>query len=105
MKSEKYLATPVLRASIIAVRALAYCAEDHCSRAKGWALAHCPPSREWAPGGNTVEIKAARKGAGHSTSHNRWPRTSVPSNRHFPNVRVVYGTYLYRAPSQLAFSV
>ena len=36
-----------------------------------------------------------RKGTGHFTSQSRWPMTSVHSNRHFPNVRIVYGTYLY----------
>ena len=30
----------------------------------GWTLAHCLPSSEWGPGGNTREIKAARKGTG-----------------------------------------
>ena len=30
-------------------------------RAIGWTLAHCPPSSEWGPGGNTEEIKAVRK--------------------------------------------
>ena len=37
-------------------------------RTNGWTLAHCPPSSEWGPGGNTGEIKAARKGTGHPTS-------------------------------------
>ena len=37
-------------------------------RANGWTLAQCPPSNEWGPGGNTGEIKAARKGTGHPTS-------------------------------------
>jgi len=31
-------------------------------------LAHYSPSSEWAPGGNTGEIKAARKGTDHSIS-------------------------------------
>ena len=60
-------------------------------RANVWTLAHCPPSSELKPGGNTGEIKATRKGTGHPTSQSRWPRTSVLSNRHFPNV----WTYLY----------
>ena len=38
-------------------------------RVSGWVLAHCPPSGEWGPGGNTGEIKAARKGTGHPTLH------------------------------------
>ena len=64
-------------------------------RANGWALANCPPSSEWGPGGNTKEIKAARKGTGLPTSQSRWPRTSVFSSRHFPNVWIVYGIYVY----------
>ena len=32
-------------------------------------LAHCSPSSKWVPGGNTGEIKAARKGTGHPSSH------------------------------------
>ena len=32
-------------------------------------LAHCSLSSEWEPGGNTGEIKAARKGTGHPTLH------------------------------------
>ena len=32
-------------------------------------LAHCSPSSKWVPGGNTGEIKAARKGIGHPTLH------------------------------------
>ena len=82
-----------LWASSIAVRALAYYAEDHGSdppRPNGWTLAHCPPSSEWGPGGNTGEIKAARKGTGHPTSQNRWPKTSVLSNRH----SLKYGSYM-----------
>ena len=35
-------------------------------RANGWLPARCPPSSE--PGGNTGEIKAARKETGHPTS-------------------------------------
>ena len=31
-------------------------------------LAHCSPCSEWVPGGNTGEIKAARKGTGHLTA-------------------------------------
>ena len=58
-------------------------------RAYGWMLAHCPPSSEWGPGGNTGEIKAARKGTDHPTSKSRWPRTSVLSNRSSPT----YGSY------------
>ena len=49
----------------------------------GWKLANCPPGSKWRPGENTGEIKAARKGTGHPTSQYRWP-----------NVRIVYGTYL-----------
>jgi len=32
-------------------------------------LAHCSPSSEWAPGGNSVEVKVARKGTIHPTSY------------------------------------
>ena len=53
-------------------------------RAKGWALAQCPPNSERGPSGNTGEIKAARKGTGHPTSQSRWSRTNVLSNGHFP---------------------
>ena len=59
-------------------------------RANGWTLAHCPPSSEWGPGGNTGEIKAARTGTGHPTSKSRWPRASFLSNRHSPT----YGSYM-----------
>ena len=40
----------------------------------------CPPCRrhcKWVPGGNTGEIKAARKGTGYPTSQSRWLSTSV----------------------------
>ena len=50
--------------------------------ANGWTLAHCPPSSEWGPGGNTEEIKAARKGTGHPTSQSGWLMTNILSNRH-----------------------
>ena len=66
----------------------------HPPRTIGWKLAHCPPSCKRGPGGNTGEIKAARKGTGHPTSQCRWPRTSVLSNRHFSYVRIAYETYL-----------
>ena len=56
-------------------------------------LAHCSPSSKWVPGGNTGEIKAARKGAGHPTllrentqdkcTQERTLILSVLSNRHF----------------------
>ena len=59
-------------------------------RAIGWTLAHCPPSSEWGPGGNTGEMKAARKGTGHPTSKSRLLSTSVLSNRHPPT----YGSYI-----------
>ena len=32
-------------------------------------LAYCSPSSERVPGGNSGEIKAAREGTGHPTSH------------------------------------
>ena len=32
-------------------------------------LAHCSPNREWVPGGNTGEIKVARRGTGDPTSY------------------------------------
>ena len=35
------------------------------------------PEANWVPGGNTGEIKAARKGTGHPTSQSRWLSTSV----------------------------
>ena len=60
----------------------------------GWKLALCPPSSKWGPGGNTGEIKAARKGTGHPTSQCRWPMTKVPLQA-LTNVRIVFGTYLY----------
>ena len=59
-------------------------------RTNGWKLSHCPSSSKWGPCGNTGEIKAARKGTGHSTSQCWWPRTSVLSNRHSP----AYGSYM-----------
>ena len=39
------------------------------TRCPDWTLAHCSPSSKWVPSGNTREIKAARKGTGHPTSH------------------------------------
>ena len=36
-------------------------------------LAHCSPSSEWVPGGNTKETKTVRKGTGHPTSHANGP--------------------------------
>ena len=59
-------------------------------QAYGWMLAHCPPSSEWGPGGNTGEIKVARKGTGHPTLKSWWPRASVLSNRH----SLMYGLYM-----------
>ena len=59
-------------------------------RTNGWTFAHCPPSSQWGPGGNTGEIKAARNGTGHPTSQSRWLRTSVLSNRH----SLTYGSYM-----------
>ena len=32
-------------------------------------LTHCSPSNKWVPCGNTGEIKVAKKGIGHPTSH------------------------------------
>ena len=32
-------------------------------------FAHCSPSGEWTPGGNTGEIEAARNGTGHPIPH------------------------------------
>ena len=32
-------------------------------------LAHYSPKSEWVPGGNTGEIKVARKGTGNPNSH------------------------------------
>ena len=87
--------------SNIAVRALACCGEDHGSSStssNGWIPAHYPPSSEWGPGGNTGEIKAARKGSGHPTSQSRWPRTSVLSNRHSPT----YGSVTGHTPLSLS---
>ena len=57
---------------------------------KGWALAHCPPSSKWGPGGDTGEMKAAMKGTGYPTSQSRWPRTSVLSNGQYP----MYESYM-----------
>ena len=59
-------------------------------RTNGWTFAHCPSSSEWRPGGNTGEIKAARKETGHPTSKSRWLRTSVLFNKHSPT----YGSYM-----------
>ena len=38
-------------------------------RGLGGKLAHCSPSSEWVPGGNTGVIEAARKGTGRPTSY------------------------------------
>ena len=58
-------------------------------------FAHCPSSSKLAPGGNTGEVKAARKGTGYPASLCRWLRRSVLSNRHSPTYGIVYGTNLY----------
>ena len=63
-------------------------------RTNSRTLTDCPSSSEWGPGRNTEDIQAVRKGTGHPTSESQWPRTSVLSNRHFPNIRIVYGTYI-----------
>ena len=39
------------------------------TRCPGCMLAHCSSSSKWVPGGDTGEIKAARKGTGHPTSN------------------------------------
>ena len=80
------------------VRGLVYCAKDprfetYFELRVGRSL--FPPSSEWGPGGKNGEIKAARKGTGHPTSKSQWSKTSVLSNKHFSNVRIVYGTYFY----------
>ncbi|XP_060769442.1 uncharacterized protein LOC132873589 isoform X6 [Neoarius graeffei] len=58
-----------------------------------------------AVNGDLVEtlgkLKVARKGNGHPTSLCRWPRTNALSNRHSPNVRIVYGTPLCFASNQV----
>ena len=54
-------------------------------------LAHYSPSSEWIPGGNTEEIKAARKGTGHPTSHADGSGC-VPSLTGTPLRTEVYGT-------------
>ena len=80
-------------ASSIAVRALAYCAEDHGSRPtfNQWLdVRSLPTQQRMGPGRNTGEIKAARKVTDHPTSQNRWLRTSVLSNRHSPT----HGSYM-----------
>ena len=53
-----------LRPSSIAVRALSYCAEDPQFETNLELRANCAPSSKWGPGGNTGEIKAARKVTG-----------------------------------------
>ena len=85
-------------ASDIAVRGLPTAAKITARdppRAIVWTLDHCPSSSEWESSRNTGEIRAARKGTGHSTSQSRWPRTSVHCNRHLTNVRIVYEAYPY----------
>ena len=49
-------------------------------------LAHCSSSSELVPGGNTGEIKGARKGTGHPNSHA--DGISVLSNRHSLRTKV-----------------
>ena len=62
---------------------LVYCVEDPrlegTLQAKGWALPHCSPSSEWVPGGDTGEIKAARKEPATLPHIAEGPETS---NRH-----------------------
>ena len=76
----------------------------HASRAEGlrfesdpmpWLNARscCSPSSKWAPGGNTEEIKAARKGTGHPTSHTGGSG-EVSSLTGTPLRTKVYGTTL-----------
>ena len=71
------------------------------SRVKVWMVAHCPPSM--GPGGDTGELKAARKGTNYPTSWSQQPMTSVISNRHFHNVGIVY--WIYRNNSISRFQI
>ena len=66
-----------------AARALAYCAKDQCSEPtwNQWLEARLLSTLQQR---GTRAIKAARKGAGHPTSEDRWPRTSVLSIRYSP---------------------
>ena len=59
-------------------------------RTNGCKPAHCLPSSKWVPGGNTEEIKTARKGTGHLNSQCWWPMTIVLSNTYSPK----YGSYM-----------
>ena len=54
----------------------------HSSSFKSFTRNHCPLSSKWGPGGDTVEMRVARRIAHHSTPQSRWPRKSVLSNRH-----------------------
>ena len=57
-------------------------------------LAHCSPSSKWVHVVSTGEIKSARKGTGHPTSHCRWLRISVLST--YKSV----GDYFYKSERQ-----
>ena len=47
-------------------------------------LAHCPLSSKWVPGGNTVELEAAKSGPSYPASLYRLPKINVLSVRHSP---------------------
>ena len=59
-------------------------------------LAHCPPSSEWVPGGNTGEAKGGEE--------RNWPpyltmlaaQDKCPSHGHSPTYGIVHGTHLYK---------
>ena len=76
-------------ASSIAVRALAYRAEDPRleTNLEPWVgrSLNAHPAANGGPGGNTGE----EKNCGYPTSQSRWPRTSVLSSRRCPNVWIV----------------
>ena len=47
-------------------------------------LAHCSPSSKWVPGGNTGEIKAARKGTAPPLPHMPMAQDKCPLNKRCP---------------------
>ena len=82
------------------VRVLDCCAKHRWFEPNPWVivgmLAHCPPSSEWVPGGNTGETKGGEE--------RNWPpyltmpaaQDKCPSHGHSSTYGIVHGTHLYK---------
>ena len=65
------------------------------TRGLHWILAHCSPSSEWAPGGNTGGDKGGEERNWPPYLTCRWLRISVLSNRHSPTYEIIRGQPLH----------